>query len=109
MPPSSRSDGMAGTLPQLEALAGVMNTSGSGVLASLRLLLSVEQIDESAWGLLLALVKDAELSTLTALIEPLYAAQRMQRQLVQQRFEEWVLFLFREARENTLKEDRHAH
>jgi len=85
-------------LPQIRALADCMKITRPGGLDSLRLVLSAEQIDETAWGLLLALVKDAELTTLSEVIEALYAAQRMQRQRVQQHYEELMLLLSRAAR-----------
>jgi hypothetical protein len=85
-------------LPQIRALADCMKAMRPGGLDSLRLVLSVEQIDETAWGLLLALVKDAELTTLSEVVETLYAAQRTQRQLVQQHYEELMLLLSRATR-----------
>ncbi|WP_201312971.1 hypothetical protein [Dyella sp. EPa41] len=85
-------------LPQIRALADCMKATRPAGLDSLRLVLSAEQIDETAWGLLLALVKDEELTTLSEVIETLYAAQRTQRQLVQQHYEELMLLLSRAAR-----------
>lgn len=85
-------------LPQIRALADCMKSTRPSALDSLRLVLSAEQIDETAWGLLLALVKDAELTTLSEVTATLYAAQRVQRQLVQRHYEELILLLSRTGR-----------
>ncbi|RAO76212.1 hypothetical protein CA260_10975 [Dyella jiangningensis] len=95
-------------LPQIRALADCMKTTRPDGVDSLRLVLSAEQVDETAWGLLLALVKDAELTTLSEVTEALYAAQRMQRQLVQQHYEELMLLLSRMA-EGPYREHRRLY
>ncbi|PXV55821.1 hypothetical protein SAMN04487785_108180 [Dyella jiangningensis] len=94
-----------GTLNQLQALADCASRSTLGVIDWLRLLLSVEQIDESSWGLLLALAKDAELATLSHGIELLCEAQRQQRRMVEQRYEDLTLILSRTSEAAVMRED----
>ena len=65
------------------------------VLPSMQALLSVEQFNEVAWGLLLALVKDAELQRFVGHFEQACARHREQRLALQQGYEDVALGLVR--------------
>jgi hypothetical protein len=66
-----------------------------GVFPSMQALLAVEQINEVAWGLLLALMKDAELQRFIAPFEQACTRHRDQRALLQQSYEDVALGLVR--------------
>lgn len=65
------------------------------VLPSMQALLAVEQFNEVAWGLLLALVKDAELQRFVDHFEQACARHREQRLALQQGYEDVALGLVR--------------
>lgn len=65
------------------------------VLPSMQALLTVEQFNEVAWGLLLALVKDAELQRFVVHFEQACARHREQRLALQQGYEDVALGLVR--------------
>jgi hypothetical protein len=65
------------------------------VLPSMQALLAVEQFNEVAWGLLLALVKDAELQRFVGHFEQACARHRDQRISLQQGYEDVALGLVR--------------
>ena len=68
------------------------------VLASMQALLLVEQYNEVAWGLLLALMKDAELQRFVDHFEQACTRHREHRILIQQAYEDVVLGLVRRNR-----------
>lgn len=68
------------------------------VLPSMQALLAVEQFNEVAWGLLLALMKDAELQRFVAHFEQACMQHREQRITLQQAYEDVVLGLVRRHR-----------
>lgn len=68
------------------------------VLPSMQALLAVEQFNEVAWGLLLALMKDAELQRFVAHFEQACMQHREQRIALQQSYEDIVLGLVRRHR-----------
>lgn len=65
------------------------------ILPSMQALLAVEQFNEVAWGLLLALMKDAELQRFVAHFEQACAQHREQRVTLQQAYEDIALGLVR--------------
>jgi hypothetical protein len=65
------------------------------VVASMQALLVVEQFNEVAWGLLLALMKDAELQRFVGHFEQACAHHRDQRTALQQAYEDVALGLVR--------------
>ena len=65
------------------------------VLPSMQALLAVEQFNEVSWGLLLALMKDAELQRFVAHFQHACLQHREQRSTLQQAYEDVVLGLVR--------------
>ena len=65
------------------------------VLPSMQALLAVEQFNEVSWGLLLALMKDAELQRFVARFEQACLQHHEQRSTLQQAYEDVVLGLVR--------------
>jgi hypothetical protein len=77
------------------AAEGEVSDPDVAVLPSLQALLAAAQYNEVAWGLLLALVKDAELQGFIAHFEQACARHREQRVLLQQYYEDVALGLVR--------------
>lgn len=75
------------------------------ILPSIQALLAVEQFNEVAWGLLLALFKDAELQRFVAHFEHACAQHREQRTMLQQAYEDVALGLVR-RHQLTMKSSR---
>jgi hypothetical protein len=72
-----------------------VNDPAIAVLPSMQALLVVEQFNEVAWGLLLALVKDAELQRFVGHFEQACTRHRDQRIALQQAYEDVALGLVR--------------
>ncbi|MDI3261871.1 hypothetical protein [Aerosticca soli] len=82
---------------QVQAITEVIADPGVGLLPSLHALVTVELIDEAAWGLLLALVKDAEMVLVQPHVERIRDQQHAHRVIMQQRYEALSLQLLRDG------------
>jgi hypothetical protein len=71
------------------------------ILASMQALLVIQQFNEAAWGLLLALMKDAELQRFVTHVERVCARQREHRVEIQQLYEDVALGLVRRNQVST--------
>jgi hypothetical protein len=85
------------SLPALCALQEALAEPSIHPLKLLHGLLAAEQLNESAWELLLALVKDAEIGRLVPHFEHACRQHGEQRALLQQHYEELSLRLVREG------------
>lgn len=79
----------------LRAAEQQVNDPDTPVLPAMQALLAIEQFNEVAWGLLLALVKDAELQRFVGHIEQACARHHEQRITLQQAYEDVALGLVR--------------
>lgn len=82
----------------LEAAERQAGDPDISALPAMQALLMVEQFNEQAWGLLLALVKDAEVQRFIDHFEQACARHREQRVALQQAYEDVVLGLVRRNR-----------
>lgn len=82
-------------LALLRAAEQQVSGPDTSVLAAMQALLVVEQFNEVAWGLLLALVKDAELQRFIGHFEQACARHHEQRIALQQAYEDVALGLVR--------------
>ncbi|HUA78901.1 MAG TPA: hypothetical protein VL997_00905, partial [Dyella sp.] len=82
----------------LKAAERQVGDSDIPLLPAMQALLMVEQYNEQAWGLLLALVKDAEVQRLIGHFEQACMRHREQRVALQQAYEDVALGLVRRNR-----------
>lgn len=77
--------------------AQAADVSQTSILPCMEALLAIEQCNEVAWGLLLALIKDAELHRFVAPIQQACDRHSEQRSLLQHDYEDVVLGLVRRS------------